>query len=75
VICAGWSAAFGSTGRPRASSSVATAITAARGHGMVRQERVDFIFGLPGNTVLDRLVDEAADDCPASAPYETDLLS
>jgi hypothetical protein len=33
-----------------------------RGHGVVRQNAVDFIFGLPGNAVLDRLVDEIADD-------------
>src|SRR5260370_36690144 len=25
---------------------------------------IDFVFGLPGNTVLDRLVDETADDIP-----------
>ncbi|QLH39092.1 MAG: hypothetical protein HWD60_09270 [Defluviicoccus sp.] len=27
---------------------------------------VDYLFGLPGNTVLDRLVDEAA--CPDASP-------
>src|SRR6266566_2658482 len=32
------------------------------GHGVVRREWHRLIFGLPGNAVLDRLVDETADD-------------
>src|SRR5947208_4723947 len=61
VTCAGWSAAYGSTGRRHA----------FRGDGHYGRPEVmewcdengiDFILGLPGNTVLDRLVDETADD-------------
>src|ERR1700730_6204389 len=63
VTYAGWSVAYGSTGRRRASPSAATAITAARRSwsGATRMASTSS-FGLPGNTVLDRLVDQTADD-------------
>jgi hypothetical protein len=64
--CHGWERlfhAYGSTGRPRGIT-----IHGDGHYGRPEimewcdEDGVDFIFGLPGNVVLDRLVDDTADD-------------
>src|SRR5947207_15404513 len=62
VTCAGWSAAYGSTGRRRASPSAATVTTAARRSWSGATRMASTSSSVAGNAVLDRLVDETADD-------------
>jgi hypothetical protein len=62
VMSAAWCAASAATGPPRSWRSAAMATTDAPRWWRGARPTPSTIFGLPGNAVLSRLLDEAADD-------------